>query len=129
MSLLNEQFSKDIENAVNNYQGNMARRDVVAAYFKASVAKVLELYIETYNTNRIESDLLTVMKPDLIRAFRGAVMDNGQHSENEYAALFDQAMKEIVQGAMSRQEETVDFAGQGYRVRGNGLYVPPSVQM
>ena len=127
MSILNQEFSKDIESAVNNYTGPMSKREVLSAYFKSSVAKVLEIYINTYNTHRIESDLLSVMKPELISAFTAAVVDDAQLSDDKYGKLFDQAMKEIVQGAHSRQQESVDFGGNAYRMRGGGLYVPPSI--
>ena len=125
MSLFNmEEFKKNLESEMQNLKQGTSPKELAEDFFKASVAKLLECYIEQNERDTIESDFVEVLLADLINCFRNADLGNAQRSVEDYEALYRKAMQEIFANAHSKGNITTETDSQGYVRNDGGLYVP-----
>ena len=118
------EFAKDIEKELDNRRPGVSRSEMVEDFFKASVAKALECYIEQQERNTIEADFTDIVLAELISCFRSADLQDGQKSVAQYEALYKKAIQEIAANAHSEGNVTTESDSQGYVQSDGGIYIP-----
>jgi len=94
-------FQKELENAIFNADIKLDRRELLTDIFKSYVAKLFERVIAN---GRVPFDSLVIIKNNLINEFRRADLSEYQKSVEQYDALFDTAVKEILNLAALRHQ-------------------------
>lgn len=125
MSIFNpEIFIKALEDQLKNVCIGITPKELVEDFFKASLAKLLEVYLMDQGRDTVAADYVDTMVRETISCFRNAELGTGQHSEAEYEALTQKTMQEIAAGAHSGGAITTETESQGMVRSDGGLYVP-----
>jgi len=123
-------FQKDLENSILNADPKIDRKELLIDIFKSYVAKMFEF---TLTKKGLPYEALVEVKNNLISEFRRAELSERQMSVEQYEALFDSTVQEILAFAASQHQgrDSVSMGNQSLQINPEayinegGLYVPP----
>jgi len=120
-------YSRDIEKQLAAAKPGIPKKELVEDFFKASVAKLFEVYLLEYSRTTVELDFHNMARNELIVAFKSASLEEGQMTEDQYCTLYNRTLMEIGNCAHSEVGvESFGSDGTGYVRSDGGLYVPQS---
>ena len=93
-------FQKELKDSIFNSDATKVDRgELLTDIFKAYVAKLFEFNLGRKQKDRLEVDVMTEVKRNLINEFRNAELGEYQKSTKWYEDLFDETVKEIFNDA------------------------------
>lgn len=93
-------FQKDLEDSINNADQSLDRKELLVDIFKIYTAKLFEMVLQRSATaGRMEVAGLVAVKQEIISEFRKASLPNIQMSVEQYEALFEKTVEEIMNDA------------------------------
>jgi hypothetical protein len=125
-------FQTELKNSIFNADPKIDRKELLVDIFKSYVAKLFERVL---TKEKLPFDALVQVKNNLINEFRQSELSEYQKTVEQYDALFDETVKEILSLAASRHKgmdavargmQNLEINPEIYINEASGLKIPVS---